>query len=96
MSAKLLDGGPDGPMGSGHFERGTGRPIVKYRDTLQSSMQKWLNRSRFRLVEGSGCPENHVSGSWGLDPSMGRGILLGKEEPIVSIGCFCRELCKND
>jgi len=29
----VLYGGPDPPMGKGSFERGKGRPIVKYRDT---------------------------------------------------------------
>ena len=38
-----FDGSPDPPMGSGNFEGGKGRPIVKYRDTLQSSVQKRLN-----------------------------------------------------
>ena len=32
--------GPDIPMGRGNFEGGKGRPTVKYRDTLQSSVQK--------------------------------------------------------
>jgi len=36
----VLDGGPDIPMGRGNFEGGKGRPTVKYRDTLQSSVQK--------------------------------------------------------
>jgi len=31
----VFDGGPDPPMGRGNFEEGKGRPIVKYRDTLQ-------------------------------------------------------------
>jgi len=35
-----LDGGPDPPMGRGKFERGKGRPIVKYRDTLRTFVQK--------------------------------------------------------
>jgi len=34
----VLDGSPDPPMGSGNFE-GKGRPIVKYRETLRSSVQ---------------------------------------------------------
>jgi len=46
---QVLDGGPDPPMGSGNFEGRKGRPIVKYRDTLLSSVQKRLNRSRCRL-----------------------------------------------
>jgi len=43
------------PM-EGAILRGEGRPhgpIIKYRDTLQSSVQKRLNRSRCRLVCGS-------------------------------------------
>jgi len=40
----VLDRGPDPPWGGIK-----GRPIVKYRDTLQSSVLKWLNRSRCRL-----------------------------------------------
>jgi len=47
----VLDGGPDPPMERGNFE-GKGRSIVKYRDTMRSSVQKWLNRSR--------CPRNRV------------------------------------
>ena len=49
----VLDGGPDPPMPRGNFEE-KGRPIVKYRDTLQSSVQKRLNRSRCRLGCGLG------------------------------------------
>jgi len=41
----LLDAGPNPPMGRGNFEGGKGWPIVKYSDTLQSSVQKWLNGS---------------------------------------------------
>jgi len=40
----VLDGGPDPPMGRGKFLGENGRPIVKYRDTLQSSVQRQLNR----------------------------------------------------
>ena len=40
----VLDGGPDPPMGRGKFLGENGRPIVKYRDTLRSSVQRWLNR----------------------------------------------------
>ena len=39
----VLDGGPDPPMERGNFEGGKGRPIVKYRDSLRSSMYKRLN-----------------------------------------------------
>jgi len=36
----VLDGGPDPPMGKGKFLGENGRPIVKYRDTLRSSVQR--------------------------------------------------------
>ena len=48
----VLDGGPDPLMESGNFWREKGHPIVKYRDTLRSSVQKRLNRSRCRLGYG--------------------------------------------
>ena len=34
----VLDGGPDLPMGRGKFLGENGRPIVKYKDTLRSSV----------------------------------------------------------
>jgi len=37
------------PHGKGPFCGGKGRPIIKYRDTLWSSVQKRPNRSRCRL-----------------------------------------------
>ena len=40
----VLDGGPDPPMGRGKFLGENGRSIVKYRDTLRSSVQRRLNR----------------------------------------------------
>jgi len=40
----VLDGGPDPPMGRGKFLGENERPIVKYRNTLQSSVQRRLNR----------------------------------------------------
>ena len=39
----VLDGGPDPPMERGKFWGENGHPIVKYRDTLRSSVQRWLN-----------------------------------------------------
>ena len=36
--------GPDPPMRRGKFLGENGRPIVKYRDTLRSSVQRRLNR----------------------------------------------------
>jgi len=41
----VLDG-VQSPPWEGQFFGGKGRPIVKYRDTLQSSVQKQLNRWR--------------------------------------------------
>jgi len=35
----VLNGGPDPPMGRGKFLGENARPIVKYRDTLRSSVQ---------------------------------------------------------
>jgi len=40
----VLDEGPDPPMRRGKFFGEKGRPIVKYRDTLRSSVQRQLNR----------------------------------------------------
>jgi len=49
----VLDGGPGPHIARGNFE-GKGHPIVKYRNTLRSSVQKWLNRSRCCLGCGLG------------------------------------------
>jgi len=51
----VLDDGTDLPVGRGNFE-GKLCPIGKYRDTLRLrlSMQKRLNRSRWRLGYGLG------------------------------------------
>jgi len=40
----VLDGAPDPPIGRGKFLGENGHPIVKYRDTLRSSVQRRLNR----------------------------------------------------
>ena len=40
----VLDEDTDPPMGRGKFLGENGRPIVKYRDTLRSSVQRQLNR----------------------------------------------------
>jgi len=53
----VLHGGPDPPMERGNFWGGKVRPIVKYRDALRSSVQKRLNRSRYRLGCGLGCAQ---------------------------------------
>ena len=44
---------PDTSMGMGN-KRGNWCPIVKYRNTRQSSVQKWLNQLRCRLGCGLG------------------------------------------
>jgi len=49
----LLNWGPDIPMGQAIL-RGKGRPILKYRDTLRSPVQKRLNRSKCCLGVGLG------------------------------------------
>jgi len=41
-------------MERGNFEGRKGCPVVKCRDTLQSSVQKWQNRSRCCLRCGLG------------------------------------------
>ena len=49
----VLDKGPGpNPPWEGAILRGEGRPIVKYRNTVWSSLQKRLNRSRCRLAAG--------------------------------------------
>jgi len=49
-----LDWGP-GPPWEGAILRGAkGHPIVKYRDTLRSSVKKRLNQSRCHLGYGLG------------------------------------------
>ena len=50
----VLDEGPDHPMGTSNFKEGKGHPIIKYRDTLRSSVQKRLNQLRCHLDCGLG------------------------------------------
>jgi len=40
----VLDGGPDLPHEKGQIFGENGRPIVKYREALRSSVQRRLNR----------------------------------------------------
>jgi len=40
----ILDGGSDPPTGRGKFLGENGRPIVKYKDILRSSVERRLNR----------------------------------------------------
>ena len=46
--------GSRSPIGRGNFFGENGRPIVKYRDTLRSSVQRRLNRQGCRLGYGHG------------------------------------------
>jgi len=58
----ILDGGPD-THGKGQFWGGKGAshtPIVKYRDILQSSVQKRQNQPRCRLGYGLGWVQGNV------------------------------------
>ena len=48
----ISDGGPDPPWEGQFWGGGNGRPILKYRDTLRSSVQKRLNRLRCHLGYG--------------------------------------------
>jgi len=50
----VLDAGPDPPWERANLRGRKGRPIVKHRDTLRSSVQKRLNLTRCRLVCGLG------------------------------------------
>ena len=70
------DWGPDPSMGRGNFDGEKGCPIVKYRDTLRSSVQKRHNRSRYRL----GCRLGWAHGimlDGGPDPPWA-GAILGE------------------
>jgi len=54
--------GSRSPHGKGQFFLGEkGRPIVKYRDTLQSVVQKRLNRLRCRLDFGFGWSQGIIN-----------------------------------
>ena len=80
----VLDVGPYPPMGRGNFEGGKGRPlrpVVKHRDTLQSSVQKQLNRQSCRLVCGLGWVQRNVL--YGVQIPCGKGQFQGGEAPIV-------------
>ena len=87
--------GPD-PQWEGVILREKGRPVVKYRDTLRSSIQKRFEpiKMSFGLRSQVG-PGNHVLD--GGPDSQREGAILEnrREEPIVGIWTFCRELCKN-
>ena len=82
------------PIGRGNFE-GEGRPIVKYRDTLRSSVQKRLNRSRCCLGFGFGWKHKIMYYAGSRSP-WERAILVGRKACLLqSVRTLCRELCKN-
>jgi len=82
----VLDGGSDTFVGRGNFDGGKGHPIVKYRDTLRSCLQKRLNRSTCCLGCGLGCAQEIVLD--GVQIPHGQGIILGKGAPIVNYRDF--------
>ena len=86
--------GPEPPMARGNFDGRKGRPIVKYRDTLRSFMQKLLKRLRCRLGWGLGWAQGTMY-YMGVQIPHAKGQFWGKEEPIVTVGTFCHEVCKN-
>jgi len=81
-------------MGKGNFEGGEGRPVVKYMGTPCGRLRKMTEpiEMSFGLRTSMGLG-NHLL-DWSPD-APSEGAVLEKEELIVSIGTFCRELCKN-
>ena len=71
----VIDGGPV-LLWEGAILRGEGSSIVKYRDTLQSSLQRWLNRLRCPLGCGLRWAQSRVR--WTPDPPWEGVILRGK------------------
>jgi len=82
-------------VGKNNFEGEKGRPIVKYRDTMQSSMQKCCNDRDTVWVEDLGGPMEPRIRWRSRFPIASGNFGGGEEEPIVSTETFCRELCKN-
>jgi len=77
----VLHEGPDPPMRRDNFEEENGRLIVKYRDTLRSSVQKTTEHAAW-VVGSDGRKEScAVLGS--RPPSNGKGQFWGKRAPIV-------------
>jgi len=72
---RVLDGGPDPPW-EGAILRGKRHPVVKYRDTLWSSVQRQLKRSRYRL----GCGLERAQRIFVLDggPEMLRNVAMAE------------------
>ena len=68
------------PHGKGQFWGGW--PILKYRDTLQWSVQKWINQSRCRLSYGLSWAQGIVN-RWAPDPPWEVAILRGEKGPPI-------------
>jgi len=86
----VINEGPDPPW-EGAILSGKGQLIVKYRDTLRSSVQKRTNRSRCRLGCGLGLAQRIVR--WGPDPH--RKGQFGYRGATVKYGTYCHHLCEN-
>ena len=80
----VLYGGPDIPEGANMW--GKGRPVVEYRDTVQSSVQKRLNRLRCRLGCGLGWAQGIMCKIGSRFPW--EGYFWGKGAPIVKYRDF--------
>ena len=78
----VLDGGSDPPMGRDKFWGENGRPIVKYRDILRSSVERRLNQQRCRLVCGLRWVQGIVS-YMGVQIPRGKGQFWAKGLPIL-------------
>jgi len=70
------------PPWEGAILRGKGCPVVKSGDTLLSSVQKQLNRSRYCLGYGLGGPEESCV-RWGSRSPHEKGQFWRKVEPIM-------------
>jgi len=90
----VLDGGPDPPHGKGQFWGWKGRPMVKYRGTLLSSVQKRQNRSSCRLSCGLGWAQGIMCYLNGVQIPMGRDN-FGGGVLIVKYRHSCCHLCGN-
>ena len=83
----VLDGGQHPPMGRGNFLRGEVHPIVKNRDTLQSSVQKKSERIDMPFgLWAQMSPRNHILDGVRITPW--EGAILGKGVIIIKYRDF--------
>ena len=80
--------GPHSPR-EGAILRGKGRPIVRYRDTLRSSVQKRLNWDSVSVMDSDGHRKHVLDGS---PDHVCEGAILGERTCPTTL---CHELCKN-